>query len=284
MSLYNRVAELTVIQRSNGLIRQIKDLRFSFSIQKTSDFIPNNSEISIYNLNSDSRDFMESTTLDIILKAGYTGITGNEDLSRVIFAGNVTRVESEKSGPDIITKLECEDAGLEMRDTKFNKTYDIQGGTPIKLIINELIEALNVSVSQENIKGITDEKFVNPVVLSGTVKDNLNNMTKKLDLEWSIQDGSIHIRPRGTFNTVDIFVLNAETGLLGIPIKREDGIEFVSLINPLLTPTKTVQITSKVAGSGVNGLFVVQTAIYNGDTREGDWSVRCEALEPESAD
>lgn len=279
MALYSRVCELTVIDRGSDDIRQVRDLRFTFDIEKTSDFLSNTSRISIYNMNQDNRDFLQSNTLDVIFKAGYAGVEAGTELARIIFVGNVERVSTERVGSDFVTTLECEDSAIEINDSRLDKTYNLEGGTPIRVIINDLIKALNLVVNEENIQGIPNDVFINPVVVSGPVKETLTNILKKIGLTWSVQDNEIHIGNQDRQNILNSVLISKDTGLLGIPIKREEGIEFVSLLNPLLRPTETVKIESEFIGSGVDGNFVITRAVYQGDTREGPWEVRCEALE-----
>mgnify|MGYP003670633929 CR=1 FL=1 len=280
MELYNRAAELNVINKKDSTVRVVKGLRIIFEIEKTSEPTPNTASITVFNLNQENRDFLKSEDLRVVLLAGYTGQERSGRLVSSVFSGDVKKVATEKSGPDFLTTLECGDSEKSIQETHFEKTYSAEDGTHVLVIIKELAAALGLVVNDENIKGVSDNKFINPVILSGNVKKHLDDLVSKEGLEWSVQDGEIHIRNRTDAKFVNAFLLNVNTGLIGTPVKREKGIEFLSLLNPLIRPTETVKIESRFTGSSfVNGSFVVKRAYYKGDTHEGEWVVRGEALE-----
>jgi hypothetical protein len=138
-----------------------------------------------------------------------------------------------------------------------------------------------VTINQEQIIGISNEKFINSTTFSGASKDILDTLIKREGLEWNIQDGELFVMPTAQQKN-EVAVISKDSGLLGMPIRREKGIEFESLLNPLIKPNVTVRIKSKVGTArDIDELFVVKRAVYVGDTREGDWLVKCQAIEPE---
>jgi len=311
--LYNRSAELVLTSLPDGANIAIKNLRVSFEIEKNSESNANTARISVYNLNKEHRDFIESSELHMSLFVGYLGINMTNKSLKNIFSGNVKKSMSEKSGSDFITILECGDGERNLQELHIDKTYDYVGGTPISTITKDLARSLNLTFNLENIKGLTNYRFKHPVVLSGNIKAHLENITRLQGLEFSVQNEEVHIRPVDYVDNVNFFILSKNTGLIGTPIKREidlgsrkisktpislpakktkkktskekkktkfNGIEFTALLNPEISPTKTVKIESDSDGaSSVNGFFSVKKAVYSGDTFEGDWTVRCEALQ-----
>lgn len=309
--LYNRRAYILITDLESGEIKRITDLRITFDIDKNTESNPNTAKISVYNMNKEHRGFVESANLKIKLFAGYIGFYNIEAELSLLFVGNVTRVMTEKNDTDYITTFECGDGEKNIKETKINITYNQK--KTVHSAISEMVQNMGLPL---NIKGIDIKaSFLNPVTFSGPVKNHLDYLTSTYNVEWSIQDEEVVVRPSTlAANQIEIVVLNESTGLIGIPVRREidlgkksigktsiiipkaskskkkktkknkkqtkfNGLEFTSLLNPLIKPTATVQIDSLIDNEfPIQGLYVVKKANYSGDTYEGDWIVKCEAI------
>lgn len=282
--LFNRKAEMIILNPADSTARTLADLRVEFSIEKTSESTPNTSKISVYNMNEANRDFLETENLKIIFSVGYEGIGDVAPLVQQVFSGDVVRVTTEKKGPDFFTTLECGDSEVAIEKTHFDKSY--AAGFPIwsasgASVIKDVIESLGVTINNENLQGLEETKFINGTTFSGPVKKILDDFVSTQGLEWSVQDGELHIRPPAQGKT-RVVSLSKDTGLVGIPIRRENGIEFVSLMNPLIKPTETIKIESTQGGlKAIDGFFVVKRVEYKGDTREGEYQLKGQAIEVE---
>jgi len=144
-----------------------------------------------------------------------------------------------------------------------------------------LFKQQNITVNNENIADLIQNSttFVSSLNLSGPVKSIMDNLTKKLGLEWNVQDEQVHVRIPNKVRNTNAVVLNSKTGLLNVPIKREDGgVDFTSLLIPKIKPNSTVKIESDVA----SGFFNVRKVSYKGDTRSNDWIIKGEAFKDET--
>ena len=87
----------------DGILKEYRGLKVEFSLTKTRKVKPPNSgQISIYNLSSDTRTEFELAEADnryCILKVGYGG-----EIS-TLFEGDVTAMDTQKRGADIVTNL-----------------------------------------------------------------------------------------------------------------------------------------------------------------------------------
>lgn len=175
---------------------------------------------------------------------------------------------------------------------------------------------IKLALNKTNIKMDENLKYLNSATFSGLAKKHMNQIAESQGAEFSIQDEEIHVmQPTGGITT-DIVYLSEKTGLIGIPIKREidlgkrkvgevsleiakpkkpskkkkkkktkeqtkfNGLEFTCLLDTNIRPNALVIIESLVNDAVLgSGLYVVKKAAYNGDTFEGDWKIRCEALE-----
>lgn len=286
MTLFNRFAQVTL--NSANEIRSFKDVRITFDIEKTSEGTPNPAKIMLYNLNQDSFSFVQKNNLKVVLEAGYIGFDTGDRLVSRIFVGDVkefkmkkdkkTGVEKEKGisfqfekkGPDFIMNLECGDSENKIINAKINKSYS--NNIELKRIIEDLAASLGVPIG--TIDGIPTKKFIHGTTLSGPSRDYLDTLLGQEGLDWSIQDGELIIKRVNAINQDEAILLNQNTGLLDIPSKTKQGVNFRMLINPLIKPGVTVKLESKF----VTGFFNVKKANFKGDTHGNDWEVEVEAI------
>ena len=276
---YERSTRLIIKDRIKGIQIDVQDLRVSFKIDKTNEPNSNGSQISVYNLNQDHRAIFGKVGNEVQLFVGHTGLNGDKSLVKSIFIGDISRATTEKKGPDFITKFEAGDKEIAIEETEFNKTYAPKNGQPIWLIIQDIATKMGLIVNKENLKSVSKEvEFANPVTFSGKIKDVMENLSRKLELEWNVQDGELRVREKLEANVANAIEISKDSGLIGIPIKREKGMNFIALLNPLIRPTVTVNIISDQSGTDLSGHFIVTKTVYTGDNREGDWIASCEAI------
>lgn len=267
--IYNREAILEVgLEGQRG--KDFSNLRISFQIEKTSESNANTSEITIYNLNADSRAFLEQENLVAVLKAGYTP-QGESSLAETIFRGDIRRVENKLSGSDWQTNLEVGDGEKALVEKSFNKSF--AKGVSLRSAIEEVAQALGKPIS--TIKDISEKVYQNGLTLSGSVKDLLDELTAEAGVEWSVQDGEVIVLGQSSNDGQRGFLLSRDTGMIGTPVRKEKGIEIQTALNPKLRPGKAIRIQSKL----FSGDFRIRTVRHIGDSFEGEWSSKVEAVE-----
>jgi len=238
--------------------------RFSFNIVKTASGSANKGKVSAYNLAEDSRSFIEKSTDLMQFKAGY-----QNNLS-LLFIGNVKKVTHTRSGPDIVTTLECGDG--EKQITESTIELSLGPGAKVSQVITAAKDALGVAAGV--IKGLPDTAFQNGFSFSGPVAELLDKMAKKAGLVWSVQNNALQIFPESDNTGETAVLLNDETGLIGVPNKTDEGFVCRSLLNPELAPGRLVQIESKMLT--IKGTFKIDKVEHTGDTQEGDWITELE--------
>lgn len=296
--LFNRVASL-VIGQSGGEGRELKNLRFSFSIQKGSIKTPNKCSVRVWNANPSTRSMMEVIGNVLILKAGYS-----EDIGAVtLFSGDVTRCLTSKEGPDWVTDLELLDGFLEFRDKKCTLSFD--KGAPASQVLGEISKKFELPVRALP-DDIAQKQYKDGFAFVGRVRDAMSKACDYLGLEWSIQNREVQvIKKGGVFNRTAI-VISEESGMIGSPSlesrtitekaaategitanqpgvrkttkKDKDGniqqmlqvggYKVDSLLQPTIEPGAYVQLKSV----GIDGeFFRVETLTHSGDTHGNDW-------------
>lgn len=240
----------------------VPGFRIGFKIEKDTSSTINKAEIRIYNLSSNSRSLAENKDNIIELFAGY----GKEP--KLLFRGNPSRVISTIGGPDSVTTFEVGDGLKSFQNSRVDVSF--KQGTPAKDIFQTLTNTMGLARGEQ--KGIPEKAFSRGLSLSGPVRDHMNYLTDKMDLEWSVQNGALQILPKGKATDQAAFLLSAETGLIGSPNKKDKGLEVVSLLQPDINPGRTVEIQSKF----VNGQFRVEKVSHEGDTADTAWFTRIE--------
>lgn len=261
--LYLRDVVFVAIGLTGG-IREIKDLRIIFQCEKTNKSDPNTANIEIYNLNKDTRSLLEAKGTRISLDAGYIYT------SATIFRGNITKVVHKSEPPDIITKIEARDGDNRYRNARFDKGYP--PGVKLEQLINDLANELDLPVS--SIIDLPATQYANGLTLTGQVRDHLDYLTTKNDLEWSIQDETLQIIPKKQTTLDEIIFLTSYSGLVGSPSKTKKGVEFKSLLQPRLRPGRRVRLESKF----IEGIFKIRKVNHEGDSHEGEFVSICEAV------
>ena len=304
MALFDRVAELVIGQSGKeGIL--IKDLRFSFSIEKTLTETLNTSTIRIYNLSPSSRKLVETPNNAVVLKAGY-----REDKGAItIFVGIVRRSLTIREGPDWVTELELDDGLIAYRDSKFSTSFK-----PGTLAINVLTEAskqfgLPVGKFPDS---VLDKQYPQGFSFVGRARDGMNKVCNYLGLEWSIQNQEVQVLKKGGSRERTAIVLSANTGMIksaeleaktmsdklaakqglttnssGVVEKKSDkllasgktpkdrlevqGYKVESLMQPTILPGDV----AKLEAVGIDNFFKVEKVTHQGDTHGSEWVTEC---------
>jgi hypothetical protein len=251
-------------------------LRVRFDIDKNPLGTSNKAKIEIFNMSNNSKQSIDKGYI-VQLKAGYQGILNT------LFIGNVLPdgIGSTRSGPDIITSLECGDGESSIATARLDKSYP--AGTTALQILQDCASAMNVE-NNFNPDG-TGSGIVflpnNPVYNNGfsargPVSDTLNKVLKRLGLEWSIQNGNLNVVPKTGHNGQQAVVVSVNTGMIGVPSNNGQVTKFTSLLNPSLIPGALVQLQSE--NTVLNGFYRIRRSHFEGDTHENKWQVDCECI------
>ena len=274
---FGRTAELIVGPKffgKNELIEpplaRIFRTRIKFDIDKDDGSNPNKAKISVYNLNENSRNFIEQDDTVVILRVGYGG-----NLS-VLFFGDLSKngVTTKRSGADIITTFEAGDTEAAIRDKNIQIGM-AQGATNIQ-ILNQAVAKLKVSIGPQI--GLKTIVYRNAFSFAGSVKKLLDQLAAEMGVKWSVNDGEITFLGPKITEPGRIIKLGPQSGLLGTPTKTKDGFKFNSLLNASIRPGKKVFIESQIALGLLGATVKVQKAKYVGDTHEGDWMGKFEGV------
>jgi hypothetical protein len=109
----------------------------------------------------------------------------------------------------------------------------------------------------------------------GKLSDIITEETDKLNLDWSIQNNTMVIRPKGGADAQPAIVISPTTGLIGSPERDErGGVTGRTLIINGLEPGRKIELQSEV----ITGNYVVAKTRLTGDTEGQEYYIDFEAF------
>lgn len=251
--------------------RDISALRIAFRVERNLRNVPNKAEITVYNLNADTRRLLSrAENARIVLLAGYV-----DELLQVVFIGSLNRVEHSQTGADWVSKISSGDG--RPRSVRVSKSFGREAS------VGDVLGSLGLSlesagIGQGNLPEVARSLRTRSIgasgySISGSADVALDGLLDQQGLEMSIQDEQIQILERGKARQVRAAVLSKDTGLLGSPEVLEKGrIRARSLIAPGLVPGLLVKIESR----DLNGFYRVDSSRAQGDTFAKPWWIDIE--------
>lgn len=258
MKQFGRIIRLVIGNEKESI--EINGLRIAFDIEKMIKSEPNNSIISIYNLNDSNRDLLTSKEYNRVeLFVGYV-----EDIAKMIFKGDIIKVVNEKDDLDIITTLTCGDGYKSYTQSKTMRTMSA-GQTDNDFLAQA---EKDFKVARGNIDLPNDRALPRGKVFMCDTREILNNIAKNNNADWSIQDGELIVLPKDKVLD-EGYIISSDTGMIGSPRKTDKGIEVTTLCNPEYKIGGLVRIESRF--KEYSGDFKIQSIKHSGDILADDW-------------
>lgn len=273
MPNFDRFATVRIGQRGDkGFL--IEDLRVVFDITKSGEAIPNAGTIGIYNLAKFSRDKIRNIGDSIELEAGHRQ---DEYGGRLVITADIVDIVTERAGPDLVTLVRLGDGVEFLKNIK--RSYSFKEGASVKDIIAKITGGEGITL--KSLEGVVDAAFANGFSEMGPLGEILDKVVGKLGATWSFQNNELQILPKLGSNDSPIFLLSAQTGMLGVPTRDVDttnitpapqsaGWKVTAQLRPELGPGDRVEVVSKVTEA--SGLYHIKEVKHSGDSYQGDWS------------
>lgn len=273
---------LTGFTIGNGTDPMHPPLHIAFSVEKANLTAPNNTTLKIWNLGKAKRAFLDTPGAYVMLKAGYWG------RNALIAEGQVLWCIDDLESGNLVTEVEMEDIGRgQIRDSYIAISYatEING---LK-IIDDIISQMGISKAGVYISPKAQfHTYQKGFSFVGTAYDALKQVCEDQGLLCTILNGMIDIRAPYEPRTLSAVVLNAQTGLLGVPKKMmelEDGdtmlagwrVEF--LLNNSIDLGSYIRLESKFIPGGF-GYYCVEKLSITGDNYSGDWKCSATLSDP----
>jgi len=268
LSRFNRDFKLTVQVSATQSVVITPPLRVSFNASKSINGGLNKLTIRIYNLNESNRTALakdvenQSKHIALTFSVGYSGQL------KTLFKGSVNRGENYRSGADLITQLECIDGGFDHLNSFTSKTVKGKGQALDAL----LADMLNTEMGKITALG----SLIRPRVLVGSSTKIISDLLENGET-WYIDDGKLNIIKNDEVISSFIPVVSSETGLVDAPTRQMAKLSFDTLLNPSIRLGGLCDMQSKTAPQ-YNGVYKVDTIVYNGDNYGSDWKQSITAI------
>lgn len=272
---FGRNCRLEVGNATEGIA--IMNLRVTFDIRKANDKHPNKSTITVFNLNESHRHKLAEKDWNYCkLYVGY-GLT---DISlRLIYEGDITRVNDQRAGLDIQTVLECGD-GRKAYNEGFLMTTLAKGYT-WEDVIDECLYSMP-GIEEGYIAIDATKQFPRGRTLMGQSHQVLDTVAKATNSDWSIQDSKLTFIPQQYATDVDAVLLSATSGMIDEPKGTDKGLQVTCNLNPAMSIGGLVVVESIF--TQYNGQYKIDTVRFAGDTDpKGIWQAELALLGGEFA-
>lgn len=262
--LYLRQTSLAIQPQGSTQSLVETGVRIKFHIEQSNQSTPNDAKLEIYNLALTTRTLLQKPHSRIIFSAGY------QNTISTILVGEITKSVDKRETVDTITKIEVHDGDNSYTNATFDKGYP-PGITPMA-VINDLASNFNLGIGL--IQGVPTVKLLGGMSLSGPIRNHLDTICNKFNLQWSIQNEVLQIIPNGKGTNEDAIYISSGTGLIGSPGRTATGIEFTSLLQPHLRPGRKIVMDSL----DIQGTFILLKVTQVGDNYQGEFVSKCEAI------
>lgn len=272
--------------------------KITFRVRKcasASIFSYNTMELSIYNLNDETRRNLSEEQLPIIVDAGY------KDLKATIFDGIVNNITTSKIGTDIITTFYCS-----------SNIQRYNGATNITFRNIKVVDAIKELCKMHGIEPIIpsdlDKGIISSYACTEPLQKELEKICYRYGISIGLDNGEIVFadkekKEKGVINA-DVKVFTPSNGLLGNPTVLHTGIKVNSLMQPqirvndyfrLFAPYADYNLSDLTSAPNLvtndelkafahiktkdyNGLYRALAIIHSGDTRGNEWKTEFDGV------
>jgi hypothetical protein len=275
-----------------------EDMRIRFKVSSATSQSLNHAQITVSNLSAATADkFLQNPEgKTVTLIAGYNGNAAP------IFVGHVVQVRKGRENPtDTIVIIDAYEGDVPYNRGVVNKALPA-GSTP-----RDHYDTFVGAMSEYGIQPgygpdwfSTVLKYPRAQAFFGMARDHLRRLSHAHGCTWTISRGRVDMVPTDQALPGGAVVLNAQTGMIGMPTQTQQAIIVTALINPAIQINGSIKLNndsiqraqasvqfpndqgllSKATMPNLpkDGLYKVLQAEWEGDTRGGPWYVTCTCL------
>lgn len=222
----------------------LSKMRVRFLCQQKTTQSPGAGEFRIYNLSKDTA----SKIVDRAKGKKLTLTAGYEDNAGVIYKGEIVAAQSGREDPtDTFVDLFTIGGQKAYNRAVVNKTFS--AGSRQEDHVEEVLKMMKpFGVTKGRIEGLSNYKYTRAVSLYGMGRDLMRMIAFSNNAHWFInpRDYKLSLLPNNDKGKGGNFKLNANTGLIGMPVQQFDGTIIVTaLINPEFDVGRILEIDEK---------------------------------------
>jgi hypothetical protein len=287
--LYGRKFRVYVADQQ-GDAWDVSNLRCTFAIEKVALATANYAEITIYNLTNDSETTIIKEGVRVIVEAGYDGFINTETGEQTeakqygkIFDGDVIQfLRGREDNVDYTLTLICLD-GDSFLNNNIIKTTLTAGMTQRQLVDHITAKPLTPTEIGRISPELSTQRLPRGKVFFGMPKDYLGDIARDNAASFWVDDGQVYITKATDITAEEALVLTPQTGLIGTPQQKQDGVSFKCLLNPSIRLMSMVKLDNTMIRQqkyqlgqipsqlDQDGQYQVYKLRHVGDTRGDEW-------------
>lgn len=249
----------SIDMKNAKLIELEYPLKLDFNISRNTFSSSNRATLNIYNLGQGTRDaiFQDYLNMErycfVELYAGYGETYENLPL---VLKGKVLSAYSEDHGTEVVTRIEVIDNSI--IESLSSHTFD--AGTPIQEVYDTI--AQDMQLVELGSTGTHEGVLDRPFTVNGNSLEELNNLTGG---HAFIDNNRLNILyDNEVLGDYGIYKLTSDSGLLGMPKRRDAQIEIDCLFAPEIAVGQLVEVDSQKDPLHFNGQYKVVGISHNG--------------------
>lgn len=242
------------------------DFRIVFECKSWVSEVPNNGTFKIYNLAPDTAGQFK-VGQNVTFSAGY------QDNAGVIFAGTIVQVNRGKdNATDTTTTIYASQSDPDHNYGHVNQT--LKAGSTGMDVFKALLQAMP-GLQQGNIptQELMALTYPRSVTLTGMARHHLHTLARTVNgtFHYDSVNPLLHITQNTDQGTGSPIVLNASTGMIGLPTQDATGVNVRCLLNPQIQKGSRIHIDQKSIQSvtpdlSIGGRPNIGTTLARGDT------------------
>lgn len=270
VALDQRIVNVT-IQLNSGTKTYMQPMMIKVTGTKYANALQNEAEITIANIDKQTQDYLLTETSPYNLNRTPKSVTvsaGRQSYgTSVIYTGNIVTSRVTQP-PDIGIVLKCL-TGNFFKSTVISR--GLAGQTKLSQIVKGIANDLNLLPNfQATDKNISNYNFSGAALKQVDLLNTFGNTNAFID------NNTLYVKNAAVPLTGVIKVLNAQTGMIGIPEFTEWGLKVKFLIDNQTTIGGGLRITSQVYPA-INGLYVIYKLGFDIATRDTPFYYTAEA-------
>lgn len=234
MTLRNRVVRLEV-GPAGGTGRAWEDLRIKARVKHSRDSNKNTAKITVWNLSTDSIDYLSGEDRVFRLLAGYGRPTQ-------IFAGRLKDdgLSIDDKEASRVVRLDLIDGNLELKRAHLN--LSIAGPVRVRTVLEKITDQVDLVVGRFDLP--KNPRIEQGLTLTGAPERALGRLARLAEADWWIQDRKITFVEATGNSGRRAAAFSSESGsLIGSPTRgKDDRIKFTGLLRPKVRPADIVRL------------------------------------------
>lgn len=262
----------------------LSELRVRFVTRQATVQAPGHADITITNPSSATASMIQKEYDKVVLQAGYPGNLAT------IFEGEIIQKRKGRENPtDTFLHILAKEGQQAYSYAVMSKT--LAAGHTFRDQVNACLESMApYGITAGYIADLGQTKMPRGRAMFGMVREQLRLICQTTGAHWRVTGSKLEIVKNNETRPGSAIVLNARTGLIGMPVQTFDGIEARCLLNPEIKPGSLVQINNasiqmaaispnygsggqneKLPSTDADGFYKVYEVSHHGDTRGTDW-------------